>query len=99
MLFNTNYKGETKDGVELSGTNISTNKDGQLRVYAGSGEFTLDAGSQKITKIELTFSGSNTGTFTTSGYSDGVWTGSQSKVNFKNSGKQARITKIVVTVN
>lgn len=96
---NTNYKGETIDGVELSGTNISTNKDGQLRVYAGSGEFTLDAGSQKITKIELTFSGSNTGTFTTSGYSDGVWTGSQSKVNFKNSGKQARITKIVVTVN
>ena len=96
---NTSYTGETIDGVKLSGTNIATNKDGQLRVYASTGEFTIDAGSQKITQIELTFSGSNTGTFNTSGYSDGVWTGSQSKVTFKNSGKQARITKIVVTVN
>ena len=94
------YTGETIDGVTLSGSNIATNKAGQLRVYANTGTFTLDAGSEKITKIELTFSGSsNTGTFNTAGYSDGVWTGSQSKVTFKNSGAQARITKIVVTVN
>ena len=96
---NTGYTGETIDGVTLSGSNIATNKDGQLRVYANTGTFTLNAGSQAITKVELTFSGNYKGTFNLSGYSDGVWTGSQSEVIFKNTGSQARITKIVVTLN
>lgn len=97
---NSSYSGETIDGVTLSGSSISTNKAGEFRVFANVGTFTLDAGSQTITKIEFTFSGdSYKGTFDLDGYTDGVWSGNASKVTFKNTGTQARIKKIVVTLN
>ena len=97
---NTSYSGETIDGVTLSGSSISTNKAGEFRVFANTGTFTLDAGSQTITKIEFTFSGTSyTGTFVLDGYTDGVWSGNASKVTFNNTGSQARIKKIVVTLN
>jgi hypothetical protein len=97
---NSSYSGETIDGVTLSGSSISTNKAGEFRVFANSGTFTLDAGSQTITKIEFTFSGNSyKGTFDLDGYTDGVWSGNASKVTFNNTGSQARIKKIVVTLN
>lgn len=97
---NSSYSGETIDGVTLSGSSISTNKAGEFRVFANEGTFTLDAGSQTITKIEFTFSGNSyKGTFDLDGYTDGVWSGNASKVTFNNTGSQARIKKIVVTLN
>lgn len=96
---NTEYTGETIDGVTLSGENVSTNKNGEFRVFANTGTFTLNAGNQKMTKIELTFSGNYKGTFTLDGYSDGIWNGNANAVTFKNTGSQARIKKIIVTLN
>lgn len=97
---NSNYTGETIDGVTLSGENVSTNKNGEFRVFANTGTFTLNAGNQKMTKIELTFSGNDyKGTFTLDGYSDGIWNGNANAVTFKNTGSQARIKKIIVTLN
>lgn len=101
---NTSYTGETVDGIELTGFNIATNKAGQFRVYApsskGNAYFTLNAGDKTITKVELTFTDATyIGPLEADGYADGKWTGSANEVTFTNTGsKQARITKIVVTV-
>lgn len=99
----TEYTGQTVDGVTLQGYRIATNKAGQLRVYkpndGDNAYFTLSA-DKLITKVEITFTGeANDGPLSADGYADGIWTGSANSVTFTNtSAEQARITKIVVTL-
>lgn len=103
-ITDTEYTGTTVDGITLTGTRIAINKDGSFRIYATSssasgGSVTFNSGDKKMTKIEFTFTSDNyTGTLEAEGYSNGVWTGESNEVRFVNTGKQARVKKIVITV-
>lgn len=100
---NREYTGETVDGIVLTGTKIATNKDGQLRIYAVSGTtpggtLTLNSGDKKMTKIAFTFVTNKEGALEATGYADGVWTGEANSVTFTNTGAQAQVTKIEITL-
>ena len=70
------------------------------RMYVGN-TLVVNGGSKTITSIAFTFSGSNTGTLTSSpeGYTQPKWTGSSNSVTFSNTGSTNRIQKITVTYN
>ena len=100
---NTSYTGETIDGIALTGTRIATNKAGQLRIYAPTstqpaGSLTLNSGDKKMTKIAFTFVSGKEGPLEATGYADGVWTGEANSVTFTNTGAQAQVTKIEITL-
>lgn len=88
-----------KDGLKFvisNGTANSTNSD--VRVYKDA---TITFYATKITKIAFTCSSSNSvtgfGDVTGLDKTTGVWTGDAASVAFAASGKQVRITKLVVT--
>ena len=74
--------------------------DNYFKLYAKN-SIIISAVEGKITKVVITYSGSNTGTFSLEGYalngSTGTWIGAADSIEFTNSaGSQARITSIQI---
>ena len=87
-----------KDVVTMAGTSCNLSDGVAYRLYSGS-TTTFSTTQGNITKIEFTMASGYASTLlSANGYSEGTWTGNAQSVSFTASA-QARVTKIVVTVN